>query len=122
MGYIHELAHKLARALRESPENQAFQEARRRVKADPKAEKQLLELRMKQWEVAALQAQGKTPDPEKQKALQALASSVQANPVARQYLEAEAQLGQVWTEVQRILAEELGFTGIAQGTRPGLPG
>ncbi|BDG60076.1 YlbF family regulator [Caldinitratiruptor microaerophilus] len=119
MGYIHELAHKLAKALQASPENQTFQEARRRVKADSRAEKQLLALRSKQWELAALQAQGKTPDAEHLKALQELAAAVQANPVAREYVEAEAQLTQLWSEINRILAEALGLPVAAQGSGPG---
>lgn len=119
MGYIHELAHKLAKALQASPENQTFQEARRRVKADSRAEKQILELRSKQWELAALQAQGKTPAPEHLKVLQQLATAVQANPVAREYVEAEVQLTQLWSDINRILAEALGFPVPAQGAAPG---
>lgn len=114
MGIIHDLAQRLGRALRDSPENQAFQAARKKAQGDSRAEKVLKEFRAKQVEVTALQMQGKQPGSEQIKLLEKLTQTVQGNPVAREYLEAEVRLGQLWSDVQRLLAESCGGGGSPQ--------
>lgn len=105
---MHDLARSLARALKESPENKAFQAARNKVKADKQAEKLIVEFRQKQFELAALQAQGKKPDPQQVKAAEALAQQLQKHPVVSEYFQAEVKFGQLWSDIQRILCEAVG--------------
>ncbi|MFO7171831.1 MAG: YlbF family regulator [Bacillota bacterium] len=106
MAGILDLATRLGKALKESPENQAYQAAYKRAKADRKAEALLKDLARRQMEMAA--APGQRPDPAKVKELEQLAKAAQANPVAREYLEAEARLNQLWYEILRAVARALG--------------
>lgn len=108
LGAIHDLVRGLARALKESPELRSFQAAKQRVKADRKAEKLIAEFRQQQFRLAALQAQGQKPGPDDLKALEAMAKQLQATPVIHDYFKAEAQFGQLWSDVQRLLCEAVG--------------
>lgn len=115
MGVIHDLARRLGRALKESPENQSFQAALKKVQADRKAEAMLANLRKGQMEVAAMQMQGKKPAAEQVKALEKLVQEVQSYPAAHEYLQAETRLSQLWADVQKVMAE--GFGAQAPGGR-----
>lgn len=108
MGIIHDLAAKLGKALKESPEFRAFAEARRKVLADGKLEKRIVEFRQKQWEAAAWKAQGKEPPAELTKSLEQMAQQLRADATAREYFQAEAQLAQLWADVQQVLVQAVG--------------
>lgn len=111
MATIQDLAHSLARALKDSPEHQAFQAVRSRVRADRGAEQLITAFRQQQFQVAALQAQGHKPSPEHMKQLEALSRQVQGQPLLREYLQAEAKFGQLWSEVQQVLCAAVGMAG-----------
>ncbi len=105
---IHDLAKGLGKALKESPEHQAFVTAKKRVKADRKAEQLIVDLRQKHFELAALQAQGKKPAPEQLKAVEALGKEAQAHAAVSEYFQAETKFGQLWSDVHRVLCEAVG--------------
>lgn len=109
----HDLAHNLARVLRESPENQAFQAARRKIKGDAKAEGLVRDFQRKQLELQAQQLSGKPPTQEQAKSLEQLYGVLSLNPDIKEYLQAEYRLGQLMGDIQKILADavEVEFPG-----------
>lgn len=109
MGAIQDLARKIAATLKDSPENKAFQAARQKVRADKRTEKLISDFRTRQYEISAMQVQGRKPDAKAMQALEKLGQELQASPLAREYFEAEARLGQLWVNVQRILGEAVGM-------------
>lgn len=109
MGLIHDLARKLAAALKDAPETRAFQAAKKKVMTDRKAEQLLTQFRTRQLELSALQMQGKRIDSSQAKELERMAQELQSSAVIKEYVEAEARLGQLWTDVQTMLTRAVGM-------------
>lgn len=104
---VHDFAHSLARALRESPENRAFQAAKAKIKGRSAAEGMIADFHKKQLELQAQAMQGKEPSEEQKAALEQLYGVIQGDSDVREYLMAEQRLGVVLNDVNKIIAEAI---------------
>jgi cell fate (sporulation/competence/biofilm development) regulator YlbF (YheA/YmcA/DUF963 family) len=108
MAAILDLANELGRALAGSEEYRAYQQAQQAVEANLAAQFMLRDFRTRQFEVEKAKLAG-TFTPELVRELQEKAQIVAANPVVREFLEAEARFGNLMMEVQRILGQAVGI-------------
>lgn len=104
---VHDYAHSLARALRESPENRAFQAARAKIKGNKAAEQMIADFHKKQLELQSMALQGKEPSAEQKEALERLYSVIHTDPDVREYLMAEHRLSVLLQDVNKIIADAI---------------
>jgi cell fate (sporulation/competence/biofilm development) regulator YlbF (YheA/YmcA/DUF963 family) len=104
---IHDFAHSLARALRDSPENKGFQAAKAKIKGKSGAERMIADFHKKQLELQTQAMQGKEPTQQQKDALEQLYGVIQGDPDVRDYLMAEQRLGVVLNDVNKIIAEAI---------------
>ena len=102
---VHDYAHNLARALRESPEYKAFAAAKARVKENATGRQMIKDYHNKQLEVQSEVLQGKEPSAAQQEGLQRLYTIIQGSADVRDYLQAEARVGTLLNDIYRILGE-----------------
>lgn len=110
---VYDLAHQLARGLRESRENQDFRRAKERVAVNETTMQMIRDIRARQIELQALQMAGKEPDKEKEAQLEKLYDLLTYHPAAKEYLEAEYRLARLLGDVTRIIGE-----AVDMGTDP----
>ena len=104
---VYDYAHSLARALKESPEHQAYQAARTRIKAKASADSMVKDIHKKQLELQMVIAQGKEPSAQQKEALEKLGAIAMQDPDVRDFLLAEQRLGTIVNDVYKILGEAL---------------
>ncbi|EGW38361.1 YlbF family regulator [Desulfosporosinus sp. OT] len=103
----NDLAHELARTLKESNEFKQFLKSKEKVKSDASNHKMLREFQLKQWEIREAQMLDQEISEEKQQELERLYSLVSINPTAREYLEAEFEVSRMVNDIQRIIGEAI---------------
>lgn len=108
MSEILDLARRLGQALAGSPEYAAYKKAQAEVEGNVAAQFMLRDFRTRQFEVEKAKLSG-TFTPELVRELQEKAQIVAANPVVRDYLEAEARFGNLMMDVQRLIGEAVGI-------------
>jgi cell fate (sporulation/competence/biofilm development) regulator YlbF (YheA/YmcA/DUF963 family) len=104
---VHDYAHNLARALKESPEHRAFAAAKMKIKGRPTAEKMIADFHQKQMELQAVVMQGKEPSKEQQEAVQQLYSIIQGDTDVREYLAVEQRLGTLLNDIYKIIGDAI---------------
>lgn len=102
---VHDYAHSLARALKESQENKAFQAARSRIKGKAAAAKMIADFHKKQMELQSQVLQGKELTQEQQDGLQKLYAVLAQDADIRDYLAAEQRLGTLLSDVYKIIGD-----------------
>jgi len=103
----NELAHELARTLKESDEFKQFLKSKAKVKSDESNYKMVREFQLKQWEIREAHMLDQEISEEKQQELERLYSLVSLNPTAREYLEAEFEVSRMVNDIQRIIGEAI---------------
>lgn len=104
---VHDYAHSLARALKESPEHKAFQAARERIRGKAAAEQMVADFHKKQVELQTQALQGKEPTAEQKESLERLYGVLQGNPDVAAFLAAEQRLSVLLNDVYKILGDAL---------------
>lgn len=102
---VHDHAHSLARALKQSQELLAFRAARDKVMARSSAKEMLADFEKKRLELQALAVQGIELTAEQQEGFQKLYDVIALDPDLQNYLQAEARLGQLLGDIYRIIGE-----------------
>lgn len=102
---VYDLAHNLARGLKNSPEYKRYQESLAKIKGNKEREDILTDLRRKQMEIQTMQMMGKEVPKEKIQELEKASEVLNFHPVIRDYLEAEYHLGRVMADIQKIIGE-----------------
>lgn len=102
---VHDYAHNLARALRESPEVRSFSAAKAKIKGNSPAEQMVADIHKRQMELQTLAMQGKEPSPEQKEALERLYGVIQGHPDVRDYLMAEQRLGILLNDIYKIIGD-----------------
>lgn len=102
-----ELAHELARQLKESEVFKQFHKSKQKVMSDENNHKMIREFQLKQWEIREAQMLKNEVSEEKQQELERLYSLVSINPTAREYLEAEFQVSRMVNDIQQIISEAI---------------
>jgi cell fate (sporulation/competence/biofilm development) regulator YlbF (YheA/YmcA/DUF963 family) len=120
MAAILDLAKELGQALAGSQEFLTYTKAKEAVEGNLAAQYMLRDFRTRQFEVEKAKLAG-TFTPELVRDLQEKAQIVAANPVVREYLEAEARFGNLMMQVQRLLGEAVGIDVDQAAGAPGQP-
>lgn len=102
---VYDEAHALARSLRASAEFQRLLKAKDALQREPDKLKRVTEFKAKEFEVEGQRLLGVDLPPEKLEALQRLADLLLLDPVAREYLEAEARFTRLFSDVQKIVLD-----------------
>lgn len=103
----NDLAHELARTLKESDEFKQFLKSKEKVKSDAGNHKMVREFQLKQWEIREAQMLDQEISEEKQQELERLYSLVSLNLAAREYLEAEFEVSRIVNDIQKIIGEAI---------------
>ncbi|KGP75730.1 hypothetical protein JT05_09100 [Desulfosporosinus sp. Tol-M] len=103
----NELAHELARTLKESDEFKHFLKSKAKVMSDANNHKMIQEFQLKQWEIREAQMLETEISEERQQELERLYSLVSLNPAAREYLEAEFEVSRMVNDIQKIIGEAI---------------
>ncbi|EHQ91567.1 YlbF family regulator [Desulfosporosinus youngiae] len=102
-----DLAHELARTLKESDQFKNFLKSKEKVMSDANNHKVVREFQLKQWEIREAQMLEQEISEEKQQELERLYSLVSINPTAREYLEAEFKVSCMVHDIQKIIGEAM---------------
>lgn len=102
---VLDCAHQLAQAIQDSDEYRSYQEARRRVDADPAAREMVRDFRRKSYELQKQQWAGQEPDSEKMAQLERMFELLNYNPTVRDFLAAELKLASVVAEAQKVISD-----------------
>lgn len=124
---VHNKAHELARALRSAPEYQALLTAQGKLTSDIQSLEMFKDYRKKEIAFQTAIMSGRQVDEAEKQSLQKLAEIINLNSLVRDYLQAEARFGVIFSDVQRIIGDavkEVGALykedeGIAEGTEGG---
>lgn len=103
----YDLAHELARTLKESEQFKQFLISKEKVMSDANNHKMVREFQLKQWEIREAQMLEQEISEEKQQELERLYSLVSINPTAREYLEAEFEVSCMVNDIQKIIGEAI---------------
>lgn len=102
---VYDKAHELARAFRSTPEFMTLKSTQERLKNDPQAFKMFLDYRRKEIAYQTAVMSGKQPEEAEVKNLQRLAEIVNLNSLVRDYIQAEARFGVIFSDIQRIIGD-----------------
>ena len=110
MNNVYDLAHELARSLKETDQYKNYAAVKARVDAEPDLAKMVNDFQEKNMEVQtqAMLNGGKAPE-ELTQQLQQLYAVVAQDPLAAQYFAAEWSYTQVVSEIYGILGEAIRF-------------
>ncbi|HHU17647.1 MAG: YlbF family regulator [Anaerovoracaceae bacterium] len=106
---VHDEAHNLARAIRESPEYKEYVQLKEAASQNEELTNMLNDFRSKQIELQAKQMMGEDIAPELMQNIQALSQIVMKDPLAMQYVQAEARFTLMVNDVFNILGEVIKF-------------
>ncbi len=102
---VYDQAHMLERAIRESEELKQFKAVADRVAANPEIDKMLRDFQTRQLELQATQMSGETLSPEMIEQMQQLASIVQQDALAAEYLQCQMRFSLMMKDVYDIAGE-----------------
>ena len=106
----YDKAHELAREVARSVEYQGMIQAKEAVKADPGASRMMNDFERKQRVAYSLMQSGQEPTAEQLGELRTLADIMGQNSVLSAYLQADARLGQLLNDIQRIILDAVSET------------
>jgi cell fate (sporulation/competence/biofilm development) regulator YlbF (YheA/YmcA/DUF963 family) len=107
----YDIAHQLARALKQSPEYGEYKELKKVVEADEEKKKTVDEFRKKQIELQTLKAMGKDIGEEEIEKLHYLYNIASMDEDIKKLIQAEQRLGQLLSDIYRIIGDALKFEG-----------
>lgn len=102
---VHDKAHELARALRSAPEYQALLTAQGRLMSETQSLEMFKDYRKKEIAFQTVIMSGRQVDEAEMKSLQKLAEIVNLNSHVRDYMQAEARFGVIFSDLQRIIGD-----------------
>lgn len=104
---IHDQAHALAKALRESKEVEEITSAMRIINGDPESKRMLEEFRERQTEVQQRMMTGDMPSQEEMEQMEKLFDTLSLNLSIRRLFEAEQNLSVIIQDVNQIISDSL---------------
>ncbi|MDR3590706.1 MAG: YlbF family regulator [Negativicutes bacterium] len=102
---IYDRAHDLARALKASPEYQAFLKAKEALAPDGEAKKMVRDFLLKKAELEYEAMTGKSEDKAKIEQLQRMYELIAYNSKAREFMEAHTRFQRIMADVSKIIGE-----------------
>lgn len=105
----YDLAHKLAKEIKDSDEYEEYQEKKKAILNDEKAKDMLLDYQKQEQKLQSKQISGKELTEEEKEEFENLRNLVQMNNKISEYLEAEQRVSVMLNDLQRILFGDLEF-------------
>jgi cell fate (sporulation/competence/biofilm development) regulator YlbF (YheA/YmcA/DUF963 family) len=112
---VYDYAHNLAKALKDSEESRAYQQALAKIKGRTALESMLRDFHQKQFELQAQIYEGKEPTSEQKGALERLYTVIAQNPDAAAFLSAEQRLGNLMNDIIKIVGEAVEMESFGLG-------
>ena len=106
---VHDEAHNLARAIKESPEYRQYAELKEKASQNEELASMLNDFQAKQFEIQAKQMIGEELGPELTEQIQSLYQILMKDPLAAQYVQAEMRFSMLVNDVYNILGEVIKF-------------
>lgn len=104
---IHDKAHDLAKALKESNEVNEISSAMALIDADPESKRMLEDFRVKQMEVQQRMMSGDMPSQEEMENMEKLFQVISMNLNIRRLFDAEQRLSVIIEDVNKIISDSL---------------
>lgn len=102
---VHDQAHNLARALKESDEYIQYAELKAAASQNPELTNMLNDFQAKQFEIQAKQMMGEELGEDMMGQIQSLYEIIMKDPLAAQYMQAEMRFSMLVNDVYTILGE-----------------
>ncbi len=106
---IHDSAHALARAIKESPEYQQYAELKASASKNDELAAMLNDFQAKQFEIQRKQLMGEELGDDLTQQIQSLYQVLMTDPLAAQYVQAEMRFSLMINDVYTILGEVIQF-------------
>ncbi len=104
---VYSLAHRLAKAIKESEEYSGYSKTREEMQADKKAREMLQDFQKEQIRLQSRQLSGEEISEEDKEKFQNLREIVELNPRVKKYLEREYRVSILLNDLQKILFGDL---------------
>ncbi|MCQ2553679.1 MAG: YlbF family regulator [Clostridia bacterium] len=109
MQNVYDLAHELARSLKETDQYKDYAAAKKKIDANADLAKMIEDFQQKSMEIQSAQMMGQEPNPEAVAQFQQMYGIVLSDPLAAEYMQKQMSLSQIVTELYGILGEALKF-------------
>lgn len=109
MQNVYDLAHELARSLKETDQYKDYAAAKKKIDANADLAKMIEDFQQKSMEIQSAQMMGQEPDPDAVAKFQQMYGIVLSDPLAAEYMQKQMSLSQIVTELYGILGEALKF-------------
>ncbi len=106
---VHDEAHNLAKAIKESPEYKQYAELKATASQNEELAAMLNDFQAKQFEIQAKQMMGEELDSDLMEQIQSLYQILMKDPLASQYVQAEMRFSLLVNDVYNILGEVIKF-------------
>ena len=106
---VHDEAHNLARAIKESAEYKEYAELKAAASQNEELAAMLNDFQAKQFEIQAKQMMGEELGPDLMEQIQSLYQILMRDPLASQYVQAEMRFSLLVNDVYTILGEVIKF-------------
>ena len=106
---VHDEAHNLARAIKESQEYKDYAAIKETASGNEELAAMLNDFQAKQFEIQAKQLMGEELGPELMEQIQSLGQILMRDPLAAQYIQAEMRFSMLVNDVYNILGEVIKF-------------
>ncbi|MBR0596648.1 YlbF family regulator [Sinanaerobacter chloroacetimidivorans] len=106
---VHDEAHNLARAIKESAEYKQYAELKATVSQNEELTAMLNDFQAQQFQLQAKQMMGEELGPEMMEQIQSLYQILMKDPLAAQYVQAEMRFSMLINDVYNILGEVIKF-------------
>lgn len=107
MTNVHDAAHQLAKAIKDSTEYQELKQKQEQVEGEETSKRMLNDFRQLQMELQIKQMQGQQLTQEEQEKAQRIFETIQLNPTISQLMQAEQRFSVVMEDLQNIISEPL---------------
>ncbi|KGG81464.1 YlbF family regulator [Caloranaerobacter azorensis] len=102
---VYDIAHSLARAIKNSEEYKDYKKKRERVFADKNIKEMVLDFKKKAIEIQMQRMTGEEVPKERLEKFEKLEEIVMGNPIIYDFFMAEIRLGQMMNDIYEILGE-----------------
>lgn len=109
MQNVYDIAHELARSLKETDQYKDYAAAKQKIDANPDLAKMIEDFQQKSMDIQTKQMMGEEPDADAIAQFQQMYSIVLSDPLAGEYMQKQLVLSQIVSELYGILGEALKF-------------
>ncbi|MBQ4505727.1 MAG: YlbF family regulator [Firmicutes bacterium] len=105
MQNVYDIAHELARSLKETDQFKNYEAARKKLEGNDALSKMIADLQEKSMQMQARMMSGDKPSDEEMQQYQSLYAIVLQDPLASEYLQTEMAFSQIISDIYGIIAE-----------------